>query len=387
MYYYKFRPPSEVFYKELLYNELFFSDPDECNDPYDSKTFFSFSNNLERWEKLLEFTVADFNNVEISKLLKNMAPSFCNLSPLNFDDIENHELLELLPPIRVRGNHNTELSLSDFVKLSLLSYKPPINYFVSYSKTNNEPLLWSHYADSHKGYCLIFKAINGKLKQGANHIKKSVNLQTPFGIIAPNTSFGLPEEFPFQPISYSSEIKSIDAFTCFPEQVWNEKKEDIDPIAFFKNRNQNYLEKANGWAYEQESRIILSQPAPWMFKMHYKFSHQERLFHFEPSQLVGIILGARIDKSSKLRISEIIKEYQYKLAQHQNYKRTIFDFVIFQSYLSSNRREMKIIPETIFSFSNSIDRKNPEFEAKLSQWNDGWGLEFEGNGCRRNQII
>ncbi len=53
MLYYRFRTFSELTLKELLYNEMYFASPEECNDPFDSKTFYTFPSDKYRWSKLI----------------------------------------------------------------------------------------------------------------------------------------------------------------------------------------------------------------------------------------------------------------------------------------------------------------------------------------------
>ena len=41
--YYRYRSGSELSIKELIYDELYFASREECNDPYEGKTFATFS--------------------------------------------------------------------------------------------------------------------------------------------------------------------------------------------------------------------------------------------------------------------------------------------------------------------------------------------------------
>ena len=53
MFYYRYRSGSELAIKELIYDELYFASREECNDPYEGKTFAAFSKNEALWSNLI----------------------------------------------------------------------------------------------------------------------------------------------------------------------------------------------------------------------------------------------------------------------------------------------------------------------------------------------
>ena len=386
MLYYKFRPPNELYYKEFLYNELFFSNNIECNDPYDSSTFFVFNQNLRRWKNLLEFVVSDIQDENLKKNVINLSTDFCNASPMTFEELETHELLEAFPHASIKGRTENLVTLKEFFLMNINAYRPPTNYFVSFSKINNEPLMWSHYADSHKGYCMIYKDINGMIRQHPEYKKSSITMRTPFGILSPQTSFGIPAEFEIKDIEYTYEIDEMDAFECFPEQIWNHSGKKINPNEYNVKRNRYLLQKAESWSYEKESRISFKQVTPWISRIRYDFSSQERLFRYDPYQLVGIIFGARTTEETKRRLNDIITEHMKKLSIGYKGKRLLFDFVTFESLLTNDRREMKIEPIKVNTLTKSINKDHIDFNKIYRKWKEGWGLEFENSTVRKIKV-
>jgi len=381
MHYYKYRPPQQIYFKELLYNELYFTHGEECNDPYDSKAFFLFEKNLQKWERLFNFLALDVSNPKTKKLTESLAPLFFEQSPMSFHEMYANEILKRLSRVQVSGTDGNAITLQDYVRLIIKSYMPPTNYFVSFSRVNNEPLLWSHYADSHRGYCLIFKAIDGGLRQDQGRKKTSIQMHTPFGVLSQNTSFSIPNEFKFEPITYISNIEPMDAFMCFPDAVWNEGKREVNIEEFISSRRKYLFQKAKGWSYEKESRVCFEQVAPWLSRKQYEFSPHERLLYYDPTQLVGIVLGAKISEHHENQLYGLIKEHQDRLSDERPYRRVIFDFALFRSHLTDNRRVMDIRPESMFSLSKQINKGDKDFQSRLDSWERGEGLEFN-NGCR-----
>lgn len=152
---------------------------------------------LDLFKKLkLKFTPPDnFND-----------PYDC-MAEINFEDVPNeyHEILQKHFSDAIRAN----LAVTCF---------------------NNNPLnmlMWSHYAQSHKGFLVEFKI--------------------------PHPTFeGVHDAFNFQPVIYQDE------FPRFPLLM-------SDPLRFFKPEfgaqilsfvNNQYLVKAKDWAYEKEFRVL-----------------------------------------------------------------------------------------------------------------------------------
>ncbi len=100
MLYYKFRPASEVSFKELLYDELFFTSTEECNDPFDSKSFYEFSADKEKWMALIKFAIdaeGFGDHTDISK----SSEAVCGLCPITFDEaikLDWHSILNSSGP-------------------------------------------------------------------------------------------------------------------------------------------------------------------------------------------------------------------------------------------------------------------------------------------------
>ncbi len=153
--------------------------------------------------------------------------------------------------------------------------------------------MWSHYADKHHGFCLIFKAIDGELNLSPHFEKHQIRRQTPNGLTA-EMSYSLPKKFQFTDIDYKPEVETLDAFLHMPVYVSGDADSEEERLKISKEQQSHYLQKSQNWVYENEARLILPPPPSWLFGGHFDYSKQERLFHYEPSQLAGIIYGSRM---------------------------------------------------------------------------------------------
>ncbi|NHB56571.1 DUF2971 domain-containing protein [Acinetobacter sp. 194] len=141
---------------------------------------------------------------------------------------------------------------------------------------NNNPLnmlMWSHYAQSHKGFLVEFKI--------------------------PHPIFEwVHDAFNFQPITYQDE------FPTFPLLI-------SDPLRFFKPEfsaemlnfiTNQYLVKAKDWEYEKEFRVLAHD---------YDKNNFDSLLKIIPSKYISsVILGAKL-KDEDTNKSELLEAISY----------------------------------------------------------------------------
>lgn len=381
MLYYRYRSPTEISFKEVLYNELYFSSAEECNDPFDSKTFFVFPNNVDKWEKLLAMAWKPFADLSLTPKIKTSAQRISEKCPLGYEEALSDSLLrDCLPALGAFTD-----VLVDALRETLKTYRPSARYFASFSEVRDESLMWSHYADKHRGFCLIFRAIDGRLNQYRPRMKRGFDFETPNGL-APSMSYGIPESFQFKRISYEEIVVTQNAFNCFPEFVAGKIESDAMRLKLISSMEEGYFQKHISWNYEKEVRLSLSSPMPWLFGAHQDYSRQQRLFQYEPTQLVGVIFGIKISTEDKLRIFEIVRIHQDMIAQSADHKRIVFDFVAYQAEPGANERKIKITPERIFSLGNEWRSSDANFDDRYNRWLEGRGLQFDGSRCTNVRV-
>ncbi len=138
------------------------------------------------------------------------------------------------------------------------------------------PLMWSHYANGHRGYCLVM-----------------------------GTGTWIPNEVRYPP--------TYPAVTALNDETW---RDQFEPLLYTK---------ADFWEYEKEWRVFSNKPG-----------HE----YFESSQLLAIILGAEMQAAAKQKLrslvairSKPIPIYEAKLG----IKNYTVDIPTFKQFIESRR--------------------------------------------------
>lgn len=183
---YKYQPFNIHSIENLINRHIWFSSPQKLNDPLDGQNIFRIIEPDEnKWVKI-------FKNFESKKY-----PKFQSL----FEYINTNEpekSAEMKDMIRILAYEDIYLSINERKCIAC------------FSKTNNRYLMWSHYADGHRGFCLEFKS----------------------------------NRFPFN--------EAIDV-TYVNNYIWF----DLEEILTGEIIIEKYLsEKTEIWIYEEEKRLI-----------------------------------------------------------------------------------------------------------------------------------
>ncbi len=374
MLYYRYRPISELSLKELRYGEIYFSSAEENNDPYDGKVFLLYNFDEDKWKRLFEraWLNVKLPNELLSQIAMNLSKVVVKNNPKTYEDVQTFNFQEALllssPQIGALVSYNLSLCIKKFIDI----YKPEHKYSVSFSRVNNNILMWSHYASQHKGYCLIFKDLDGYLYQDE------------FNKVTSMKSLVIGDKFSFQDVIYVPECQLIDASRFMPRISDIKFGSEEERIAFCNENEAKCLEKHMCWAYEKESRLLLHTAPAWIMGKHIEYTKEERLFYYKQNQLVGIILGALMDESDKVRIKEILRINNHKmLITHKT--GAIFDFALFEASLLSNKREVSIQPTEIYKFGEVITKDNEKFNSYYQDWNNGLAIVLNSDGSAHKQ--
>jgi hypothetical protein len=215
---FRYRSINKWFDDILSKNELWFSKGTEFNDPFDCNIEVDTNNSAVEIRQYITSKMPLGTSKDVLDLLDKTVVA----DPDKFHQIVNKSVRKVLDK---RG-------------------------IACFSKTNNDILLWSHYADYHRGCVLTFDV-----------------LQDP--------GFFL---FPFNVI-YQAD---------YPD--YNHLKDSSDPVTPLIRT------KALEWKYEEEIRVVKDSPGP------YKFSK---------NSLVEIIFGWRTPDSEIDRIQKLAKCNNY----------------------------------------------------------------------------
>ena len=300
MFYYRYRPATELAIKELIYDEMYFASEAECNDPYEGKIFARFEKDEGRWNRLINCALSTFPGISAFKYIEQkISKYFFDKSPLYIDDVLNEPLEEFL---KIADNDIERIvykNLLNQIKEYVTLYIPPEKYFVSFSKNCNNTLMWAHYAGNHRGHCLVFRVSGQKIYQDPTWKKTSLAYTTPRSF-SPKMSFGIDDNFTLRDITYIDVPEYVDAFLCFPPAVYGDTVSEEELKNFRSKFNSTYFQKNIAWKYEEETRILLSSGIPWLAGQKLSATSHQRLFHYDSTQLVGIVLGTKMPENQKV---------------------------------------------------------------------------------------
>lgn len=239
------KPDKKIFHyieRIFTHNELYFPSPIALNDPLECRPIVTLGDLSDK----------QYREKYVSYARRVMIAGGNMVNPdIIFEWLENHTQEQA----QDFCNQMTEA-----LRLDLDKYR-----ICSFSAVNNNPLLWSHYSNSHQGFCLIFDADN-ELFGGA--IK----------------------------VEYQDEYPSYD----FTEE---------DEYLIMKNSG---LVKFTDWSYEKEFRLISAEPN---FKN--ALPVKNNIWSYPPEMLIGVILGYKIPKSDRDIIETLCRNYPSEICIKQ----------------------------------------------------------------------
>jgi hypothetical protein len=334
---YKYRPLSDFLFKELFYQELYFASYKELNDPLDLSA-------------RIEFTVEKEEQIEY--LIWVLFKTTLKISETNISDIErdnNRKLIEFNKNDTIRNafkkriydklvllktKHNfiwldsIEAVLVDSVKevnidfrLNFTDFKKELqrltqkflenSYTTCFSATNNDFLMWSHYASKHSGICLEFTLEHSGqfpyVMKGHRKTDKDNYLQRISEWESSETIYW----DRVREVSYQDEQPFINFF---------------DFSTVFDNEHDCYLiglskSWTHGFAHELEM-VFSTKTKPWKYENEWRAIEinfgdpkhpEERIRHYPIEALSGIYFGIRTPEDVKKRICNIFKRHQKEI--------------------------------------------------------------------------
>lgn len=225
---YRYQPFNEERMRILfVHSELFFYSPSTLNDPFDSKIEFDFDN---------------LSDEDIRQFLEKAAKH----GTLRFD------VDQVLENIR-GGEDNWKHNLK---KQALENLQPEIDALglLCLSTMNDDILMWSHYADKHKGFCLQFDKAKLEAWQCC------------------------------RPIDYGNRFLSFREF--------NNALPDTEKLGHL------LLRKSGHWTYEKEWRIIVNPDNDNSGIRYYKFPEE---------LLTGVVFGCQMKDDKRRVIKDFLK--------------------------------------------------------------------------------
>jgi hypothetical protein len=236
---YKYRKFDEYTEQIISNGIIYVPSPLEFNDPFDC-----------RIPVLIEGNENDFRQF-LFQYFKNEYPEAL------FDQIN-----QLTEKQLAEGKHKNRLYMNERMKKAIRSQLIKTGVYCMSGK-NDDILMWSHYADSHKGYCIEFEG--NEVISFLNKAKK---------------------------VTYQKKLPVLNFF----DSTW---------------LNKALLTKSNCWEYEEEWRII-SVEGPGLYEL--------------PNGVIAsVILGCQMPENHKNKIISIVTNSKKKIQLYQAIKKE-FEF-------------------------------------------------------------
>lgn len=240
--FYKYRPANKFTIALLEKQEIKFSFAEEYNDPFDSKLIIKTN-----------------NDVDIDSILRQLEET----------PIDKDEKLVLREKI-ISDNFKNQL-----VEASRIAARRTV-MSACFAGKSDDLVLWSHYANSHKGVCVGLRDCSST---DIHKMKFNIEGCCPY----PDGSFDgsfLDGIFPVYKVNYSdSGIVEWNSF--------------VDNFKIYMDAHRT---KARCWEYEDEYRLIVPAKA---FK--------SKILCFDPRYLVEVYLGCCIEPSFRTKVLQVLK--------------------------------------------------------------------------------
>ena len=232
---------------------VWFPKPAALNDPFDCQLKINIDSQYFE-EPALYLNSLGMNATNAMQFAKAIV--YCKSQGMDNKQTINHieQLLQQQgsQPLKVQLNSLKTRLEQQMSNLGILSLTP----------TNNNLLMWAHYAGFHKGYCLEFDTNE---KHNDENVLKDSSIT--------------------KPVTYGNYYPSLIDLKPF-----NASNDD------FVNNLLCY--KSNEWSYENEWRCIQGQG--------------NKLYPF-PGKLTGVIFGARCSDKAQIAITKAIQNLPYKV--------------------------------------------------------------------------
>jgi hypothetical protein len=243
-YIYKYRSPSDKRYLDILTpGIIYFSSPQDFNDPFDCYIPFAH-------DSLPEIAIYEIEKQQ-GRTLEEVEMQLY-LKEIEKDPIAYAQFQKLI----ANGMQNL-----DFYRIA------------SFSSQADNMLLWSHYADKHKGICIGLKVYdNNFIKIGSADIK-------------PLTDAFKNGVLPLSGITYQDNMP-------------------IPFLDFVHDSGEKTLKyvttKSKLWEYENEYRLVMT-----------KDSLIRNPVHIRQEDIAEITFGANITEEDRKKIFDIIRDYNF----------------------------------------------------------------------------
>ena len=276
---FKYRTCNEYSFTNLEEDYIWMSNPVNFNDPYDCGiSFKSEPLQVSLLRSKLNY-IGDYMGVYLSKeeilfleRSNNFIQDFFSITFSKLDSKLTNDELQIFAQSMNNFFLNEHMATVESYKHMILSS----NYVSCFSETNESILMWSHYADYHRGFCIEYDF-------------KSLGIS--------DLRFRM-----LEPVLYRNEMFDISLYFN-AETISNNTANNF--VALYAS-----MIKSSEWAYEKEWRIVISNGV---------FDKEGVLAVPKPK---SIYLGVKVPKEDRERLYMIAEKrnipiYQMKMSENK----------------------------------------------------------------------
>lgn len=318
---YRFRPFSVLSQKELMYHELFFSKNSELNDPFDTQLNYVFGPEPAKYFRLIEQALGaellNASQLNIEVPAARLGADTRSLGEL-FEVLASKQFKELLIGAIARGNLFVKQYLAESMSITLARY---VHFYIdrfaytcsfSYKCTNST--MWSHYADQHRGFAMIFLPFKNRIF--GDPLRRDVHSVDAEGRVS---YFDSQEPLRVERVRYSKEPVRIDAFMCITAYVYGSADSSEFQHEILRIWRKSATTKHLNWKYEQEARLVDYDAGiitPVTESGRSSKEAFERTRSFDPTQLVGLVFGCKMKESEKKTLRSLVLDSRGQTLLH-----------------------------------------------------------------------
>jgi len=293
---FRFRRCSEYSIEALKEDQIWGTSIWEFNDPYECVPCYNFET---LWKKIAQSLESQNFFLLINGLKEGKIPSEIKRA---YPSINIEQMIENIPAQISEKDVEEKLDLfKNYLSMFIgTSFEEMVNRFyisiqaeeaqkqiACFSEKNNSTLMWGHYADSHKGFCLEydFQSILKECSQNCIDIRGCNNFMLNYSL-API----IYKEERFDATAYFSTV--LQALLCEQNQIPMELYyEDILIVS------KCLLTKSMDWEYESEWRLFTPN-------LNGEYRPYRKIASLRP---VALYMGAKITKENESVLYEICK--------------------------------------------------------------------------------
>ena len=255
---YKFYTPTIENISDVQNKLLWLSSPDTFNDPYDCRLTFNYEA-FQQYYTIRSFKSNSIFSDEEKNIIYNASLTrdsfYIDSFSYKFENIVRNSMRKELISFQHELWEKAMLVRNYIKKLLLNKYRIACFSAYSWNSEQNEQLMWAHYAQSHKGFCVeydISPLFDNAIKDDDLFSIYSIGKRDEFLLPLEQRQMMINGFFPVQ---YSSRKNELSKSLCYAisQNKYTEKQAKDLKIKSFRA----LITKLLPWKYEQEWRLIV----------------------------------------------------------------------------------------------------------------------------------